>query len=51
LGFLAAVLYVPPLTSVFKFATLQINEVVTALGAALLSFALLILLKRYTSAK
>ncbi len=51
LGFLAAVLYVPPLTSVFKFATLPINEVVTALGAALLSFALLILLKRYTSAK
>jgi P-type Ca2+ transporter type 2C len=51
LGFLAAVLYVPPLTSVFKFATLQINEVVTALGAALLSFALLILLKRYTSTK
>jgi P-type Ca2+ transporter type 2C len=51
LGFLAAVLYVPPLTSVFKFATLQINEVVTALGAALLSFALLILLKRFTGAK
>jgi Ca2+-transporting ATPase len=51
LGFLAAVLYIPPMTSVFKFATLQVNEVVTALGTALMSFALLILLKRYTSAK
>ncbi|MGE5218624.1 MAG: cation-translocating P-type ATPase [Chloroflexota bacterium] len=44
-GFLAAVLYIPPLAGAFRFATLHVADVAGALGAALLSLAPLLLLK------
>jgi Ca2+-transporting ATPase len=50
LGLLAAVLYIPFLASVFRFATLHFADLATVFGAALLSFVLLITMKRHTGA-
>ena len=49
LGFLAAVLYIPPLAAAFGFARLDVVDVSGALGAALASLVPLLLLKRYSS--
>jgi Ca2+-transporting ATPase len=49
LGFLAAVLYVPPLAAAFSFVALQGDEIAVALAAALISLACLSLLKHRTA--
>jgi P-type Ca2+ transporter type 2C len=44
-GFLAAVLYVPELRSIFRFAPLHLNDLVICIGAGIVSFFLVELVK------
>lgn len=45
-AFLAAVLYLPPLPSVFRFVPLHADDLGIALGAGMITLTLLVMVKR-----